>query len=133
MENAAVVVVFGFEDGSVLLLKRSENSRRKGWCLPGGHLEGTESGRQAAVRELREETGLRISESSLMWAGYATSSKQEKVSVYWVVLSSKLKIRLSKEHTAYVWESNLSDRDSLSGKTRLFLDLAINSRLKETL
>jgi len=32
----------------------------KSWALPKGHIEGNESAQQAAVREVREETGLEV-------------------------------------------------------------------------
>ena len=50
--NVAVI-----EDGRVLLTQREDVEV---WCLPGGQVESGESLAQAAVREVREETGLEI-------------------------------------------------------------------------
>lgn len=44
--------------GRVLLVKRSRPPYRGYWSLPGGGLQGGETPKQAARRELREETGL---------------------------------------------------------------------------
>lgn len=41
---------------AILLLRH----RSLGWSCPGGHLEPGEELREAAIRELREETGLRL-------------------------------------------------------------------------
>jgi 8-oxo-dGTP pyrophosphatase MutT (NUDIX family)/ubiquinone/menaquinone biosynthesis C-methylase UbiE len=43
--------------GRVLLTRRQDNGR---WCLPGGHMDLTETLRQAALREAHEETGLTV-------------------------------------------------------------------------
>ena len=43
-------------DGDLLLTHWNENGRT-GWTLPGGGLEDYETAEQAAVREVREETG----------------------------------------------------------------------------
>jgi 8-oxo-dGTP pyrophosphatase MutT (NUDIX family) len=43
-------------DGSRILLISTQEGRR--WQLPKGHIEEGESPRQAAVREVREETGV---------------------------------------------------------------------------
>ena len=47
-------------DGSnrVALIGRQSRSGRIDWCVPKGHLEGTETSEQAAIREVYEETGL---------------------------------------------------------------------------
>jgi len=42
----------------VLLVKRSVAPKKGFWCLPGGFMELGESPEKAALRELKEETGL---------------------------------------------------------------------------
>ena len=47
------------EDGpQAAVIVRRNRAGRLEWCLPKGHLEGTETPQQAAVREVREETGI---------------------------------------------------------------------------
>ena len=52
LNSAGAVIV---RDGMLLLQRRSDNGR---WGLPGGLLELDETFAQAALREIREETGL---------------------------------------------------------------------------
>ena len=47
-------------NGKVLLVERSKPPWQGRWSLPGGHVEWGESLRDAAVREVLEETGLTI-------------------------------------------------------------------------
>ena len=47
-----------FRDGAVLLVKRDKPETRGLWSLPGGHIEPGERARDAALREVAEETGL---------------------------------------------------------------------------
>ena len=51
------------DDGRILLVKRSDVGA---WELPSGGLEAGESVAQAAVREIYEETGLRVSITHLV-------------------------------------------------------------------
>jgi ADP-ribose pyrophosphatase YjhB (NUDIX family) len=51
----AVSVVITDEHGRLLLIRRTDNGH---WAIPGGGMEPGESVRQAAVREVREETGI---------------------------------------------------------------------------
>ena len=44
--------------GAVLLVKRGREPLKGMWALPGGHIEGGERATEAALRELREETGV---------------------------------------------------------------------------
>lgn len=59
---AGTVVVDG---DRVLLIRRTEPPAAGSWSLPAGYLERDEPPRAAAVRELREETALRVPESEL--------------------------------------------------------------------
>lgn len=54
------VGVFIFKDGSFLMGKRVGAHGSGSWSVPGGWLEYGESFKEAAIREVREETGLEI-------------------------------------------------------------------------
>ena len=46
-------------DGRIFLLRRANTGYRDGeWAMPAGHVESGETPEQAALRELREETGV---------------------------------------------------------------------------
>lgn len=53
-----VAVAALVDDGSILLLKRTRGDYVGFWSLPGGKIEKGEHPSDAAVREIREETGL---------------------------------------------------------------------------
>ncbi|MEO1553147.1 MAG: NUDIX hydrolase [Pseudomonadota bacterium] len=52
------VGVVCFRDEEVLLIRRGTPPRRGEWSLPGGRIEPGETAKRAALRELREETGI---------------------------------------------------------------------------
>jgi len=54
------VGVVVWRGGEVLLVRRRKPPRRGQWSLPGGRQEPGETIREAAAREVREETGLTI-------------------------------------------------------------------------
>lgn len=59
-ETSAGGLVVVREAGEVhaAVIARRNRAGRLEWCLPKGHLEGTETPEQAAVREIAEETGI---------------------------------------------------------------------------
>lgn len=60
--NGAAVVVVN-DNGQLLMGRQVKDEYR--WSFPGGHIESGESKISAALRELREETGIELKESDL--------------------------------------------------------------------
>ena len=58
MRPVPAVGVVCLRDDSVLLIRRGTPPRQGEWSLPGGRIEPGERAMDAALRELREETGV---------------------------------------------------------------------------
>ena len=67
MLTADCVVTNGRDE--VLLVRRGNDPFRGQWALPGGFMEMDETIEHCAARELREETGIAVSESALRLVG----------------------------------------------------------------
>lgn len=59
-ETSAGGLVVDVVDGRAVaaVIARRNRAGRLEWCLPKGHIEGTETAAEAAVREIAEETGI---------------------------------------------------------------------------
>jgi 8-oxo-dGTP pyrophosphatase MutT (NUDIX family) len=53
----AAGIIFDENHERILLTRRSDNGR---WCLPGGRMESGESASECCIREVWEETGLKV-------------------------------------------------------------------------
>lgn len=94
MKNAAF---FLYQKDKILILRKSSGKYKGQWSTPGGGMEFFETPKQAAVRELKEETGII----------YHTLDKKLKVTlkqgdtIIFVVEVKKIPdIHLSEEHDA---------------------------------
>ena len=99
-----IVIAVLISDGAVLLLRRAPSEAHSDkWDLPGGHLIEGENAEDGLLREVWEETGLRIRAPKEMYS-------QGKNTYFRAALPSG-KIKLSKEHTehAIVGTGELSD------------------------
>ncbi|MBN1430654.1 MAG: NUDIX hydrolase [Anaerolineae bacterium] len=59
-DPVVAVVVFVIQDDRVLLVRRAVIPERGKWAFPAGYIDYDDDPRQAAVREVLEETGLEI-------------------------------------------------------------------------
>lgn len=113
--HSAGVVLFREGDERSYLLLRSALTRRPVWEFPKGALEAGETERQAAERELEEETGLGVGDYTVLdgfyeeehyyftrGAGPERRLIQKRVS-YFLAEWRSGEVRLSPESTRYVW------------------------------
>lgn len=87
------VGVGGFlkHDGRVLMVQRGKDPGKGRWTFPGGFLEEDEAPDEGLVREVFEETGLRVSVDGLLAVRHvATDSEQNLYCVYRLSLSGPL-------------------------------------------
>ncbi|MFF3730984.1 NUDIX domain-containing protein [Streptomyces sp. NPDC002476] len=68
-EIRTVDVVVETNDGHIALIERDWDPFEGDWALPGGHRDEGETNREAAVRELFEETGVRVAPEDLKEIG----------------------------------------------------------------
>ena len=59
------------DDGRVLLVRRADDRL---WAMPGGWVDGNETPEQGVVREVLEETGLRVAVVHLLHAAWRPDS-----------------------------------------------------------
>ncbi len=117
LERSCVRVVLQDSAGRILLFRAQLSSRspQPWWELPGGGIEAGESYQQAAVRELREETGLLVTAAqvgpprwrrSATWTGHGIRRLQHEVVVHVRIDASQPEItdggRTPEERDEYV-------------------------------
>ncbi len=93
------------DDGKILILKRSTDSKTNPgkWELPGGKVDQGESFDQALIREVCEETQLKISLDHVV--GVSEQNLHLFRAVH-IIMSGKIvegELNLSSEHEGYAW------------------------------
>lgn len=116
--KAASAVVFNIETKEFLVLRRADSKEEHPglWEFPGGYVEKDESPRDAAIRELKEETGI-IAEP--IRTGDSGEIDDLKVTPFLFAVDSN-EVELSKEHTEFRWieQSGLEKLDTIPGQER---------------
>lgn len=103
-------------DGKILLMERASSSPEgRTWGVPAGKIESGETPHQAALRELVEETGIKVSASQIEEIGKLYIQKPSGAYIYHmfqVHVNETPKMDISTEHTQYLW-ANAQDIDDL--------------------
>jgi 8-oxo-dGTP diphosphatase len=103
--SLSVKVVIRDSKDRCLLLKRSMASKGNPgkWEFPGGKLEEGEDFDFGLLREVEEETGLRITLERAVGTSQSESSNRRIVYLIMEGRSESTDVRLSEEHDDYVW------------------------------
>ena len=101
----AVRVLLTDQDGKILILKRSTESKTNPgkWELPGGKVDQNESFDHALIREVYEETNLKIALEHVVGA---SEQNLHIIRAVHIIMSGKIiegELTLSSEHEGYAW------------------------------
>lgn len=77
-----VVLIVPIKDQGVLLIQRNIPPQKGSWALPGGFIDENETIEEAALRELREETGISLDEPSFELLGAESSSNKKNLLIF---------------------------------------------------
>lgn len=88
--------------GNALLLLKRKNEPAKGeWWFPGGRIKKGESLEQALCREIKEETGLQISERKLINVYSRIFPERHDITIVYLCKCKEGEIALNDEHSEY--------------------------------
>lgn len=115
-------------DGDKILLTKRVDVEV--WCLPGGGVEEGESVAHAAIREVREETGLEVELHDLVGVYSKLGFIRDSHVVLFTARSTGGKLRFQEGETIELrfFGSNELPQDILFGQTRRILDAVENVR-----
>jgi len=105
MEQRIVAAGVIIRRDSALLIKRGKNEKAypNEWELPSGKVEYKEHPDKAAVREVKEETGLDVKVIRPLTISHFVYGKRHCVQINYLVKAKNYKVRLSEEHDDYKW------------------------------
>lgn len=128
IRTGAWVIIHCKKDGSFLLARRSRRMRKPNmWNLFGGCVDSGESPREAAVRELHEESGILLARRDLVKIGKTKfpnsrgGSGARELHYYLLTTKRKPRPRLNREHSEFAW----FDYRDLPNKTNRPTEIAI--------
>jgi mutator protein MutT len=106
------------EDGALLLLRSAGEKFPNKWDLPGGHIHIGEDPKDGLIREVREETGVTLSEP------IEKLYEEDNITFYKAQMPDK-KVSLSHEHDAHKFVTKDNIPDNISGKFKRAIKKAL--------
>lgn len=99
-----VKVIVVDKAGWILMLRRSGKvSRAGGWDFPGGGVDGDESPEAAVSREVREETGLDVTDVKLLNVHHDKIAEDDVLFIGYAVCAPHIQVELSWKHDLHEW------------------------------
>lgn len=117
VEKKMVVIVKGLiiYNGEILLLKRSSHNKFGGgeWELAGGKLKNGEELEESLIREIEEETGLKVIPEKILYATTINDDPDRQlIFLHYLCSTDNDEVTLSNEHTDFYW-ANQEDAKKL--------------------
>lgn len=108
MKTKVVAKSLLFHDDKILLVRRSATAphRKLEWDLPGGMVDDGEDVNKGVVREIAEETGIKVDPQKTYLAYAWTSVFDDKLNIvrlFYAVRTDNSNVTLSFEHSEYKW------------------------------
>jgi len=103
-------------EGRVLLLRRRNEPLKGEWWIPGGRIDRGEKSTDAAIREVFEETGLRIERPRLyaVLEGFFDTCAQNcschSLSLIYEAESKSGDVKIDKESSDFMWSESLPEK-----------------------
>ncbi|RKX24609.1 MAG: hypothetical protein DRP45_07835 [Candidatus Zixiibacteriota bacterium] len=121
------------ENDQVLLVKRAYPPRINWWCIPAGFMEWDEHPSETAVRELEEETGLKVKLTSLfdVYSGNDDPRLNAILVLYLAkVVGGKMQANDDALDVAYFGFNNLPEKIAFEAHVQALADYDLRYRRK---
>ncbi len=130
--GAAVIIE---QDNKLLLLQRAHEPWVGSWMIPAGYVEANEDPKDAAKREVFEETGLEVELSELVKTYYfADDPRGNGISFIYraTKVSGEMQINSEAISAQYFAPDEIPEYLTLGGHNKMITEWCLNAKQKET-